>query len=353
MTFHTFQNSDLIPSAWLEHWPLDDFYVFNPAIVQFRDRLLMVYRVDRGREKTPQYRVVCAICQLDNRFRPVPGSVVPLSDTIIDGGVNHYDPRFLIFRNRIFVHYNNNWDSLPNQIFLVELDINTLEAKSRARRLNLIGERQEIEKNWMLFEHDGELYAIYQIEPHIILHLAFDDPGPINCTQVYRHEWRSDAYSAKYGMPRGGTPPVCIGEYYVSFFHSRKTPTFTTAPGKHRSAFFHQFRWWRQLKRSIRRRFAPLKYYGGIYAFRAEPPFIPVSIHPDPILHPDLESAPQYLTASHLTPRRVVYPCGMVPVNDGRWLVSYGVHDERCVLRLFEQLEIEKWINPIAHEPRI
>ena len=349
MTFHTFQSFDLLPTAWLEHWPLDDFYVFNPSIVRFDDRLLMVYRVDSGREKTSQYQVACAICQLDRHFHPVPGSVVPLSDTIIDGGANHYDPRFLIFRNRIFVHYNNNWDSLPNQIFLVELDSNTLQAKSQARRLHLIGDRQEIEKNWMLFEHDRELYAVYKIEPHIILHLAFDTPGPINCTPVYRHEWTSDAYSSKYGMPRGGTPPIRIGDCYVSFFHSRKTPNFTTPSGKPRFSFFYQFQWWQQLKRVIQRRFDPLKYYGSIYAFKAEPPFIPVFIHPHPILHPDLESAPQYPTASHLTPRRVVYPSGMVPINDDRWLVSYGIHDERAALRVFTRQEIEGWL---ATEPQ-
>lgn len=30
----------------------------------------------------------------------------------------------------------------------------------------------------------------------------------------------------------------------------------------------------------------------------------------------------------------IVYSCGAIPWPDGRWLVSYGVPDELCCLRL-------------------
>jgi predicted GH43/DUF377 family glycosyl hydrolase len=29
----------------------------------------------------------------------------------------------------------------------------------------------------------------------------------------------------------------------------------------------------------------------------------------------------------------IIYPCGAILEDDGRWLVSYGLHDEGCCLR--------------------
>ena len=95
---------ELIPQAWLRLQPLEHFFVFNPAVIRYQNRLLMVYRVDFGR--TTQRRVAAAACTLDERLRVTPGSAVALSDAITAGGANHFDPRFLIFRDRLFVHYN-------------------------------------------------------------------------------------------------------------------------------------------------------------------------------------------------------------------------------------------------------
>lgn len=53
LTYHT---SDLIPSVWLESDTLDNF-VYNPAIVRFRHRLLMAYRVDSGQGAAFQRRI--------------------------------------------------------------------------------------------------------------------------------------------------------------------------------------------------------------------------------------------------------------------------------------------------------
>ncbi|MCB0058131.1 MAG: hypothetical protein KDE45_13935 [Caldilineaceae bacterium] len=141
--------------------------IYNPAIVRFRGRLLMAYRVDFGYEKP--FRVATALCRLDEDLRVIPESVTPLSDTIDGGATNHYDARFLVYRDRLFVHYNNDWNTVPNQIHLVELDPDTLQARSPARLLELDGPRALCEKNWMLFEHDGELFVIYWVQPHCVL----------------------------------------------------------------------------------------------------------------------------------------------------------------------------------------
>jgi hypothetical protein len=136
-----FAPHDLLPAEWLRMQPPEKFHIYNPAIVRFRDRLIMAYRVDSGRRATMQRRI--GLCALDDRLNVVLGSVVPLSNTIQGGDPRHYDPRFLVYGDRLFVHYNNNFLTRPNQISLVELDPNTLEARSSARSPYLDGPRHE------------------------------------------------------------------------------------------------------------------------------------------------------------------------------------------------------------------
>lgn len=332
---------DLVPAVWLQTQTLEKFFVFNPAIVRFQERLLMVYRVDFGRGTSANTRAACAICVLDEQLQVTPGSVVALSETIVDGGANHYDPRFLVMGNRLFVHYNNSWDTQPNQLFLVEIDPDRLAAKAPARPLALDGPRQSIEKNWILFEHGGELFAIYQIDPHIVLHLEIDAPGAVRCRPVYRAEWETAHYTRRYGAPRGGSPPVRVGDSYVALFHSLTLPhRLTPANPPPVVARLNRAGWFTTIKRWLRDRLDPLRYYGGVYSFAATPPFAPTYLRPEPLLRPEREARRLRATAAHLTPRRVVYPSGLVHLAPDRWLVSYGVHDERCVLRSFTDREL-------------
>ncbi len=126
-------------------------------------------------------------------------------------------------RNRLFVHYNNDWDTVPNQISLVELDPDTLQARSAARRLELDGPRQPCEKNWLLFEHDEALFAIYQVDPHIVLRVDLTGAGPVRCWPVYRTEWDTTGlYPALRGAAGGDTAGAGRGElrFALSFAYA-------------------------------------------------------------------------------------------------------------------------------------
>jgi hypothetical protein len=293
----------------------------------------MAYRVDSGRRGNIRRRI--GLCQLDEQWQIIPGSVSPLSDTIHNGGDLHYDPRFLVYQERLFIHYNNNFQTRPNQIFLVELDPDTLAAKAPARVLSLDGPRRDIEKNWMLFEHEGEMLAVYTIAPHQVLRLNLTGAGPVVCRPLFQTDWDFSAYAARWGEPCGGAPPVRYSEVYISFFHSRypisrlrwvlrywpipagaKLPRYVAA-----------------IERRLRWPFAQMRYVGGIYAFAAAPPFQPVWLSSQPLLRPEDEPPRQYRHRANPTTNGIVYPCGAVPIDDGNWLVSYGLHDERCCLR--------------------
>jgi len=151
------------------------------------------------------------------------------------------------------------------------------------------------EKNWTWFIHEGQLHLDYQFSPHIVV--ALDDkmrqkehktPTPL--------EW-------KYGHIRGGTPPVKVGDEYVSFFHSSMP--------------------WRQKQN---------RYFMGAFAFEAKPPFAVTRITPEPLLAGSDEDL------RTLGGPLVVFPCGalldtvwrMPNGVSNQFIVTLGVNDQSC-----------------------
>ena len=59
----TLATTDLMPPHWLHGAWGHDFAIYNPAIVRYRDRLLMAYRVDLGRGPTMQRKI--GLCELN------------------------------------------------------------------------------------------------------------------------------------------------------------------------------------------------------------------------------------------------------------------------------------------------
>lgn len=149
------------------------------------------------------------------------------------------------------------------------------------------------EKNWLWFEHDGQPHFIYQTEPHIVCSVK---GGKVD------EEFKTYASLGwTLGSIRGGTPPIRVGEHYLSFFHSSMP--------------------WKRLPRYGVRRM----YFAGAYLFEAKPPFqIVAATRTDRRLlsgtwnEPTAESVPA-----------VVYPTGALLDGD-EWFITLGVNDCRC-----------------------
>lgn len=141
------------------------------------------------------------------------------------------------------------------------------------------------EKNWLWFEHDGKWHYVYLTNPHVVIEMG-------NGKYDAGHRSASIELPWKAGEPRGGTPPVRIGDEYVSFFHS-STP--------------HE---------RYRRR-----YYMGAYTFSAKPPFTPLRMTREPLL---VGSESDF---NCLNSPMVIFPNGALLEND-KWLVVFGVNDE-------------------------
>lgn len=151
--------------------------------------------------------------------------------------------------------------------------------------------RREWEKNWQFFEHERELYAVYEIGPtHKILHVR-GDRADLFAETPTRLNWSG-------GEMRGGAPPVRVGDVFYHWFHGARD-----VHGRRR-------------------------YNVGVYAFKAKPPFNVVGMTPDPILWADPRNCPPEIWADVVFPGGASYDPG-----SGLWTVTCGIHD-----RWFEQL---------------
>lgn len=167
-------------------------------------------------------------------------------------------------------------------------------------------------KNWNYFWHNGHPHMLYQASPHQIVPMTHDfkclgvhdwtkatchsetgcgpmQPGMLKCWET---KWDSSIW--KYGVIRGGTPPVLIDGEYITFFHS-STP-------------------WTTDKR---------QYHMGAYRFESKPPFKITKITKEPLL-----------TGSRFDrwyPGKppCVFPCGAL-LRNGEWLITMGVNDIDC-----------------------
>ncbi|HRK69684.1 MAG TPA: hypothetical protein PKY73_19230 [Hyphomonas sp.] len=303
-------SAHLVPETWTDG-SAESCYVFNPAIVMIHGRFIMAYRV-----VTADGVRRVAISELDAvSLQPKTETIVPLSDLIQDGGQWCADPRFCTFGERLFIHYNDGW-RIPNQIYLLELDPDRLIPRGPARPLVLEGPRLPVEKNWLLFQHDGELLAVYRIAPHTILHVELAGGDRVYCRRLVERDWNSAPYAKQYGEPRGGTPPVRIGGIYYSFFHSTYPADFL-----------------RRLMGRLRR-YMPrnsMRYAAGFYGFAVTPSFQPVLFTPTPVLRPDRSLPRRRLPPLNPSVKDSVYPSGAVWTGE-KWIVAYGARDELCCI---------------------
>lgn len=143
------------------------------------------------------------------------------------------------------------------------------------------------EKNWLWFEHDGIIRLLYKSNPHIIY-----DTRDFNITGT--HETEGAMHMWKHGEMRGGCPPVRVGDFYYTFFHSRTN--------------------WIPPK---------CRYHMGAYEFEAKPPFKITRVTTKPIL-----------SGSELDRRNIGAPVVVFPEGskfvDGTWHVVGGSNDCQC-----------------------
>jgi hypothetical protein len=307
-----FDNSTLLPETWRTSEAERSARIFNPGLLRDGSGWLLAYRV----VTEPSLKRRIAVCRLDEQFRVLTGSQLPLSDWLaverVDGIAPEAtdwfaDPRLYRLSGRIFLYWNSGWHEPQNHQFLQELDANTLRPLGKPRELLLSG-RQKLEKNWALFEHDG-IHAIYSINPHRVLKVPTEGDGPIQCADATLPLPNAGGFAQSHGGLRGGAPPQRIHDHFYSFCHSIEDGA------------------------------SGYKYVASVYRFAAKFPFAPTDMPREPLSLYVPASARRSLPKLNVAVGEVVYPSGAAFVNGG-WAVSFGVDDERCAIAVITMQEV-------------
>ncbi len=289
---------------------------FNPSVVRdVNGQLLMVTR--RSKEIPGGSHSDLVICKVREPFMTVHSPIVPRLPRA-DQGDQWEDPKAI-------------WDSSPDRMLIscaqwrhgsmnkigqdfIRLSADMLTAERVFQpRLTFGGQHAHTanstghEKNWCPFWHDGKLWFVYSLNPHIVFRA---EDGLHEKLPALPLSW-------PYGEPRGGTPPIKVGSEYITFFHS-------SLP-------------WRKPKR---------RYFIGAMAFEAKPPFRPTRWTVSPILAGS-EDDPRILGGP-----LCVFPNG-ADFKDNRWTIVLGVNDEQCAWLRMSNFDLDERLVPVELHPEL
>ena len=307
----------LLPAAW--RWLAAEGPVrcFNPGLLADAEGWLLAFRVvgADGRRRI-------GLCRLDRNLAVVPGSALPLSDTLalppgLGSQAYHWfaDPRLYRLREGLFLYWNSGCHEPRNHQFLQRLDPASLRPLGPVRELLLQGPGQAQEKNWTLFEADG-LHAVYAPQPHQVLALAAEAAGSLHWRPAAAPVVAGAGFAARFAPLRGGAPPQRQGNAFTSFCHC-VVPT----PRGYR-------------------------YLAAAYRFSAEPPFLPLELPLRPLpLHRLLPG--QGSSALNDAVAEVAYACGAA-WHGGQWLVSLGITDATCAILALDAAAVDACLAPAA-----
>lgn len=292
---------------------------FNAGLVENGGALWLVSRKSEERDGSTHGMNSLWAFQLSDKLQPIMGLQIPLTGTYKN---QHFeDPRITRWQGRMWLSYctfvvnqDNTWYGAHQgtAMLMDDWQVSSMHDPLYGDNGGSVLQNTGNEKNWLWFEHDGELMCVYMTHPHKVLRWTF---GP---SVVEAHSTEANHFDQwRYGHARGGTPPVRVGDEYWSFFHS--SIDGAAQNGKRR-------------------------YYMGAYAFEAKPPFAAKRITRKPLLIAS-EQDP-----FHRNLPAVVFPSGAI-LKNGEWTVSLGVNDCATAIIRIPHGDIEKETGTTSPEP--
>lgn len=297
---------------------------FNPGLVRRPDGLWLLVRRS---EVTPGMwygRNAIWACKLDENKKPLGGPMLQFPNSKVDEQFE--DPRAVFWNNQTWIgcvnftwFTNGSWTGAHQMIGVFQdkggSDITDETWHPLVRRDPIIGTNRgtaghthgKHNKNLLWWFIDGKLHCLYTSDPWNVVQFGnkWEEQIP----------YVADGVIWKYGVVRGGTPPVRAGDFFYTFFHS-------SLP-------------WRGRYR---------RYHMGAIAFETSPPFRPVFWTQEPIL-----SGSQNDPWAQKKPL-VVFPCGAV-LENGKWLISLGVNDLKSAWIEIPHDDLTRLLKPIPVVP--
>lgn len=255
---------------------------YNPSIINFEGKLVRAYRFHPNVDLWPT-----SLAINDKPIKIPPA----LQSSSLD------DPRLFSFKGKLYVSYVTTPYPVPTQPAPCAMGFGELVNHGESWELlnhiqvkygknNLTGQ----EKNWVFFEHNGKLHAIYSCYPdHVVIQV-----DGVNVVQ----EHRTKPPACSFGPMRGGTQPLAYKGQWLRFFH-------TLVKQK------KEDNWWH--------------YHVGALVMEPEPPFRILRVSQ----HPILSGHEMFFPDWKFWKPNVLIPYGAVEAHEG-WRVSVGVNDSAC-----------------------
>jgi predicted GH43/DUF377 family glycosyl hydrolase len=252
--------------------------IFNGGLVDLWGRLLTVYRINRR-------PTLLGVSELNDELRPIDTRI--LWDAW-DASFMPEDPRVIAWRDSLYIQ----WAGIGGQSCERSQICHGAwgsDYKPLWKAPCWFPKMDSCEKNWTPFLAGGELFAIYDWQPFIVLRYRSGAWG-------LEFAKRLDFSAWDYGRLRGGAPPVFHNGRWYCFFHSSRIRGQTKI------------------------------YYAGCAVF--DPDWRLVAVTSEPILAglPDVYVRPEELPWRPGSNVAAVFPCGAL-VRGREWLLSYGYLD--------------------------
>jgi hypothetical protein len=278
-------------TSQIEILPLDTAGLFpgayNPTIIDREGSIFMAYRYHGD---TPATKLATA------RIRP---------DGSIEGNSKLEAVGHSLEDPKLFNVGSELWMSWVEAYFPVKIQGSVRYGFFREAQLNEVerpaygqNDGDHIEKSWVFFQYQGEVFFIYKSDPKQVI---------VRWSGKMAGEYVTDGPGWAYGHIKGGTSPIEYDGKLLRFFHSTLDNEF---------AFPH--------KTAAHRR-----YFLGACLMEPEPPFRIVAVSRKPIAYGS-ESGGLTPPPFHFKPR-VVFPGGAI-ARDWGWIVSVGINDCQCAL---------------------
>lgn len=294
-------------------------YPYNPSIIRYEKNYLLSFRYDPKYNEKGVHPGVVGLLRLNANFRPIYSStLLPL------GNGSAEDGRIFIANDNLYVVYTHVTQAAPQlcNMAIAELDPFTFDVLKDMP----LAYGTNREKNWSPFVYHNlntrqdDVFFVYSFCPQEILKLGFPVKGNVTKVYVSRARSKLKEWEKKLGSIRGGTPPIKVGNEYLTFFHS--------------SFISNKIRY----------------YVMGALTFNDQPPFKITRMSTKPILFKRIYETPVTPNV-HFYPRkdlRVLFPSGCVEGNEDGSDVFYVVCGEndvaiKCVVvdkeKLYQSLE--------------
>ncbi len=300
-------------------------YAFNPSIVRWKNSLLMSIRhIPNAKDSFTSH---IGLVWLDENFNPTgkPQFLNPRPQSS-RAPLRAEDARLLTVNDRLYIIYSDNEDVKISKggfrVYVAELinDNGYFSIKEPECLSQFEGENKNLrEKNWVPFDYEGNLLLAYSISPHKILQPRLDKSG--SCDVVFSTQ--NNFTSWEWGIPRGGTPGLKIGNEYLSFFHSSV---------EMQTLHSNQKKIWH--------------YFMGAYTYEAAPPFTITRTSKIPIVGDRFYNGFEY--RPYWKPVKVVFPCGFIHDYNYVWVV-YGKDDHEIWITKLDKNKLLESLLPVGN----